>query len=54
MPNMIRVRPTQDGTYTVYLGTTVLISGLSRLQAERYEAAFPIQRPDFSADAAQP
>lgn len=34
----IRVRPTQDGTYTVYRGTTVLVSGLTRVQAELYEA----------------
>lgn len=39
MSETIRVRPTQDGTYTVYLGTLALISGLTRLQAERYEAS---------------
>ncbi|GJE42016.1 hypothetical protein [Methylobacterium soli] len=44
---MIRVRPTQDGTYTVYRGSTALISGLTRLQAERYEAT--IARQERSA-----
>lgn len=39
MSEMIRVRPTQDGTYTVYRGTMALVCGLSRLQAERYEAS---------------
>lgn len=38
MSDMIRVRPTQDGTYTVYRGSVVLMSGLTRLQAEQYEA----------------
>lgn len=38
MSEVIRVRPTQDGTYTVYRGSIALISGLTRLQAERYEA----------------
>lgn len=44
MSEMIRVRPTQDGTYTVYRGTRVLISGLTRLQAERYEASLARER----------
>lgn len=39
MQEMIRVRPTQDGTYTVYRGALALVSGLTRLQAERYEAS---------------
>ena len=39
MSETIRVKPTQDGTYTVYRGTIALISGLTRLQAERYEAS---------------
>ncbi len=39
MQEVIRVKPTQDGTYTVYRGTMALISGLTRLQAERYEAS---------------
>lgn len=39
MPETIRVKPTQDGTYTVYRGSVALISGLTRLQAERYEAS---------------
>ncbi|WP_375463573.1 hypothetical protein [uncultured Methylobacterium sp.] len=38
MSEMIRVKPTHDGTYTVYRGSVALISGLTRLQAERYEA----------------
>lgn len=36
MSDMIRVRPTQDGTYTIYRGSIVLMSGLSRIQAEQY------------------
>lgn len=39
MQDVIRVRPTQDGTYTVYRGTMALVAGLTRLQAERYEAS---------------
>jgi hypothetical protein len=39
MSNVIRVKPTDDGTYTVYRGEAVLMSGLTRLQAERYEAS---------------
>ncbi len=39
MQNVIRVRPTHDGTYTVYRGTLALACGLTRLQAERYEAS---------------
>jgi len=38
MSQTIRVKPTHDGTYTVYRGTEVLVSGLTRVQAERYEA----------------
>ena len=34
MSEMIRVKPTHDGTYTVYRGPVALISGLTRLQAE--------------------
>ena len=34
MAEVIRVRPTHDGTYTVYRGTLALICGLTRLQAE--------------------
>ncbi|MDP4023330.1 hypothetical protein Q8W71_11890 [Methylobacterium sp. NEAU 140] len=44
MAEVIRVTPTQDGTYTVYRGTFALISGLTRLQAERYEASLSRQR----------
>lgn len=44
MSEMIRVCPTQDGTYTVYRGTIALISGLTRLQAERYEASIARQQ----------
>ncbi|MHC2107651.1 hypothetical protein [Methylobacterium sp. CM6246] len=44
MAEMIRVKPTHDGTYTVYRGTLALISGLTRLQAERYEASISKQR----------
>jgi hypothetical protein len=36
---MIRILPTHDGTWTVYRGSRALITGLTRLQAERYEAA---------------
>lgn len=43
MSNMIRVKPTDDGTYTVYRGEAVLVSGLTRLQAERYEASIAAQ-----------
>ncbi|GJE61305.1 hypothetical protein [Methylobacterium trifolii] len=43
MSEMIRVTPTQDGTYTVYRGPLALISGLTRLQAERYEASIARQ-----------
>lgn len=38
MSEAIRVKPTQDGTYTVYRGTLALVSGLTRSEAERYEA----------------
>ena len=44
MLEMIRVKPTQDGTYTVYRGTIALAAGLSRLQAERYEASLSRRR----------
>lgn len=44
MSETIRVRPTQDGTYTVYRGTRALVSGLTRAQAERYEASI-VRRP---------
>ena len=48
MSQTIRVKPTHDGTYTVYQGPMVLISGLTRLQAERYEASIARQsRPQF-------
>ena len=39
MQEVIRVKPTHDGTYTVYRGALALVSGLTRLQAERYEAS---------------
>ena len=48
MSNVIRVKPTHDGTYTVYRGETVLVSGLTRLQAERYEASLAAQAPAFA------
>jgi hypothetical protein len=35
---MIRVVPTHDGTWTVYRGVIAIITGLTRLQAERYKA----------------
>ncbi|GJD33643.1 hypothetical protein [Methylobacterium aerolatum] len=41
MQDIIRVRPTHDGTYTVYRGTRALASGLTREQAERYGASLP-------------
>lgn len=43
MSNVIRVKPTHDGTYTVYRGEAVLVSGLTRLQAERYQASIAAQ-----------
>ena len=51
MAEVIRVKPTHDGTYTVYRGTLALICGLTRLQAERYEASLT-QRPSRDAVAA--
>ncbi|MCJ2014505.1 hypothetical protein [Methylobacterium sp. J-076] len=39
MSDSIRVKPTHDGTYTVYQGSLALVSGLTRVQAERYEAS---------------
>ncbi len=45
MSNMIRVKPTHDGTYTVYRGASVLISGLTKAQAERYGASLSAQVP---------
>ncbi|ACL61476.1 hypothetical protein [Methylobacterium nodulans] len=47
----IRVKPTQDGTYTVYRGTSVLVSGLTRAQAELYEASI-IQQARRAQDSA--
>ncbi|MCJ2134697.1 hypothetical protein MKK69_11610 [Methylobacterium sp. J-026] len=44
MAQVIRVKPTHDGTYTVYRGTLALICGLTRLQAERYEASLTRQQ----------
>lgn len=44
MSEFIRVKPTQDGTYTVYRGGLALVSGLTRLQAERYEASIARQQ----------
>ncbi|WP_457106164.1 hypothetical protein [Methylobacterium sp. P5_C11] len=44
MAQVIRVKPTHDGTYTVYRGTLALICGLTRLQAERYEASLSRQQ----------
>jgi hypothetical protein len=44
MAKVIRVKPTHDGTYTVYRGTLALICGLTRLQAERYEASLSRQQ----------
>lgn len=41
---MIRIMPTHDGTWTVYRGALAIIFGLTRLQAERYEAAIACQR----------
>ena len=34
MSNVIRVKPTHDGTYTVYRGEAVLVSGLAILGAK--------------------
>jgi hypothetical protein len=36
---MTRLLPTHDGTWTVYRGSLAVITGLTRLQAKRYEAA---------------
>jgi hypothetical protein len=44
MQEAIRVKPTQDGTYTVYRGAMALVAGLTRLQAERYEASIARQQ----------
>ena len=41
---MIRILPTHDGTWTVYRGAIAIITGLTRLQAERYEATIAQQR----------
>ncbi|MCP1539719.1 hypothetical protein [Methylorubrum extorquens] len=48
MSELIRVKPTQDGTYTVYRGSMALVAGLTRLQAERYEASIAHQQRSFS------
>ncbi|GJE17958.1 hypothetical protein [Methylobacterium marchantiae] len=47
MSQTIHVKPTHDGTYTVYRGPMVLVSGLTRLQAELYQASISrnTQRP---------
>jgi hypothetical protein len=45
MSETIRVKPTHDGTYTVYRGARVLVSGLTRQQAERFEASLGAQGP---------
>jgi hypothetical protein len=41
---MIRVVPTHDGTWTVYRGAIAIITGLTRLKAERYDATIAQQR----------
>ncbi|MEH3144485.1 MAG: hypothetical protein PGN34_03850 [Methylobacterium frigidaeris] len=46
MSEIIRVRPTQDGTYTVYRGVRALVSGLTRSQAELFEASLGPQALD--------
>lgn len=51
MSEAIHVKPTHDGTYTVYRGTRALISGLTRLQAERYEASISGRRRAEMASA---
>ena len=48
MSDLIRVKPTHDGTYTVYRGSMALVSGLTRLQAERYEASIARQQRGLS------
>ncbi|MBB5760446.1 hypothetical protein ABEV34_03815 [Methylorubrum rhodesianum] len=48
MSELIRVKPTHDGTYTVYRGSLALVSGLTRLQAERYEASIARQQRGLS------
>ena len=44
MSELLRVKPTHDGTYTVYRDSLALVSGLTRLQAERYEASVARQQ----------
>lgn len=48
MSQTIHVKPTHDGTYTVYRGPTALVCGLTRLQAELYQASISrqAQRPE--------
>ena len=42
---MIRLVPTHDGTWTVYRDTLALVAGLTRLEAERYEASIGRELP---------
>jgi hypothetical protein len=51
MSETIRVKPTHDGTYTVYRGSRVLVSGLTRQQAERYEASLVGGQAEHYAEA---
>ncbi|WP_197030962.1 hypothetical protein [Methylobacterium sp. 10] len=53
MSQTIHVKPTHDGTYTVYRGPTALVSGLTRLQAELYQASITrqAQRPHVALTA---
>ncbi|MCJ2024929.1 hypothetical protein [Methylobacterium sp. J-067] len=51
MSEAIRVKPTHDGTYTVYRGNLALVSGLTRAQAERYEASITRMQAPVLASA---
>ncbi len=42
---MIRIRPTQDGTYTVYRDGRAVASGLTRSQAEAAAREYGVPLP---------
>jgi hypothetical protein len=41
----IKVKPTQDGTYTIYEGGLPLASGLTRAQVDAYLAERALRQP---------
>ncbi|KAB1069946.1 hypothetical protein [Methylobacterium planeticum] len=43
---MIRVKATDDGTYTVYRGNFVLVSGLTRHQADLFSQQLSAKKDD--------